>query len=62
MRISTERKRQELELKQKEREELKFKKNNSINKKQNNEFRRLTQEELLEEAKITEKINLASLG
>ncbi len=31
-------------------------------KKQIQEFRRLTQQELLEEAKITEEINLKSLG
>lgn len=63
LRSSTAKKREELEQKQQEREARKTK----VLKKQQGhpdiaEIRRLTQEELLAEAKITEKINLASLG
>lgn len=62
LRSSTAKKREELEQKQQEREARKVK----VLKKQGHpdiaEIRRLTQEELLAEAKITEKINLASLG
>lgn len=60
VRSSTARKREELIQRQEEREaakRLKIKKTPSIEM----EYRRLTQEELLEEAKLTEKINLASL-
>ncbi|CAF0854602.1 unnamed protein product [Brachionus calyciflorus] len=60
VRNSTARKREELQQKQEEREaqkKLKIKKT-SIDQ---GEYRRMTQEELLEEAKITEQINLASL-
>lgn len=60
VRSSTARKREELILRQEEREaakRLKIKKTPSIEM----EYRRLTQEELLEEAKLTEQINLASL-
>ena len=54
-------KRKELEIRQKERAERKMTKNVSI-KRNFNENYRLTQDELLEEAIETEKINLASLG
>ena len=66
MRHSTARKREELQKRQREREEkrLKMRKNKSTPSldEQVAEYRRLTQEELLAEAKITEKINIASLG
>jgi vacuolar protein sorting-associated protein 72 len=67
LRISTAQKRRELEIRQQEREvqnKLKSKKPglNSVNTNDLSEYRRLTQEELLAEAKITEKLNLASLG
>jgi vacuolar protein sorting-associated protein 72 len=63
-RSSTARKREELEQRQQEREALRLKmlKKQSAGAVDLAEFRRLTQEELLAEAKITEKINLASLG
>jgi hypothetical protein len=54
-------KRKELEIRQKERAERKMTKNVSM-KRSLNENYRLTQDELLEEAIETEKINLASLG
>lgn len=60
VRSSTARKREELIQRQEEREAArrqKVKKTPSVDM----EYRRLTQEELLEEAKITEQINLASL-
>jgi vacuolar protein sorting-associated protein 72 len=66
LRVSTAQKRKELEERQQEREtrqKLKVKK--AVESGQTNEqpeMRRLTQEELLEEAKITEEINMASLG
>lgn len=65
LRSSTARKREELEQKTKEREANRAK---NLKKQQTNgapnlaEIRRLTQEELLAEAKITEQINIASLG
>lgn len=62
-RVSTARKREELEQRQQERaaqKKLKHKKSIS-NIVDQPEYRRLTQEELLQEAKITEKINIASL-
>ncbi len=63
MRISTAQKRKELEQRQKEREKLKAKKlTNNSSAPDSGELRRLTQEELLAEAKITEQSNLASLG
>ncbi len=63
LRSSTARKREELEQKRQEREAHRAK----MLKKPSGapdmaEIRRLTQEELLAEAKITEQINLASLG
>jgi hypothetical protein len=54
-------KRKELEIRQKERAERKMTKNVSMKRSLNENFR-LTQDELLEEAIETEKINLASLG
>jgi len=61
-RSSTALKRKELEERQKEREvKSKTAKKASSNTMTLDEFKRLTQEELLAEAKITEKINLASL-
>jgi vacuolar protein sorting-associated protein 72 len=63
LRISTAQKRKELEQRQKEREKLKAKKLSTNNSgPDSGELRRLTQEELLAEAKITEELNLASLG
>lgn len=65
LRSSTAKKREELEQKQQEREARKIK---LLKKQKGNsapdlaEIRRLTQEELLAEAKVTEQINLASLG
>lgn len=63
-RHSTARKREELERRQKEREEKRRKSNKPAQDEiqAEAERRRLTQEELLAEAKITEKINMASLG
>jgi vacuolar protein sorting-associated protein 72 len=58
LRISTEKKRLEVKERQEEREARKRLKSH---KKSKNEGRRLTQEELLEEAKLTEQLNLASL-
>jgi vacuolar protein sorting-associated protein 72 len=62
-RDSTARKREELEKRQKERDQQKVKaaKRQANADEQQPEYRRLTQEELMAEAKITEKINLASL-
>jgi vacuolar protein sorting-associated protein 72 len=61
-RSSTALKRKELEERQKEREaKSKTSKKASSSTMTLDEFKRLTQEELLAEAKITEKINLASL-
>jgi hypothetical protein len=68
LRNTTAQKRKELEERQKEREKehnkLKSKKAaaKAVNETELGEYRRLTQEELLNEAKITEEINLASLG
>jgi hypothetical protein len=64
LRSSTARKREELEQKQQEREanRLKLLKKQQQGKADLAEIRRLTQEELLAEAKFTEQINLASLG
>lgn len=67
LRSSTCRKREELEKKKQEREthraEMLKKQLSGTGSVANlAEIRRLTQEELLAEAKITEKINLASLG
>lgn len=59
VRSSTARKREELMQRQEEREAQKKLKVKTSNEQV--EYRRLTQEELLEEAKLTEKINLASL-
>lgn len=65
LRVSTAQKRKELEERQQEREarhKLKAKKAaESVVSNEHQEMRRLTQEELLSEAKITEEINLASL-
>ncbi len=63
-RDSTARKREELEKRQKERDQQRVKaaKRQSVAiEEQQPEYRRLTQEELMAEAHITEKINLASL-
>lgn len=62
VRSSTARKREELKQRQQEREAQKLKTKTKTNYNlDQSELRRLTQEELLAEAKITEKINLASL-
>jgi vacuolar protein sorting-associated protein 72 len=61
IRSSTARKREEMVLR---REEIEAKKRSKMNKTvsiDQGEYRRLTQQELLEESKITEQINLASL-
>ncbi len=66
MRVSTAQKRKELEERQQERDarhKLKAKRaSESGVSNEQSEMRRLTQEELLAEAKITEEINMASLG
>ncbi|CAF0846320.1 unnamed protein product [Didymodactylos carnosus] len=62
LRKSTSVKRVELEKRQREREERQKYLKNVAAQRNTDEVRRLTQEELLEEAKLTEEINLASLG
>ena len=63
LRTSTTAKSQDTEKKRKEREELKEQMLKEYARKRNvAAVRRLTQEELLEEAKITEEINTRSLG
>ena len=63
LRTSTAAKSQDTEKKRKEREELKEQMLKEYARKRNvAAVRRLTQEELLEEAKITEEINTRSLG
>lgn len=60
--MSTIAKSEETERRRKERERLK-RHTQSINKRKNNpDYRILTQEELIEEARETEKLNLKSLG
>lgn len=64
LRNTTAQKRKEREQRQKERDhqnKLKKKKDEAAGETEVREYRRLTQEELLAEAKITEEINLASL-
>ena len=63
LRTSTTAKSQDTEKKRKEREEMKEQMLKEYARKRNvAAVRRLTQEELLEEAKITEEINMRSLG
>ena len=63
LRHTTQKKSDAAKVREKEREKkVQKQKLSAERKKQIQEFRRLTQQELLEEAKITEEINLKSLG